>query len=108
MLVLAECLLLEVEVYRSSQGIGNDKRRGGKIVGTGVRVNTTFEVTVAGEDSGSDQVVVYNAVLDSVRDLTRVTDAGHATISGSGEAKLVEIPVEASFFVVLSDDVRAR
>ena len=70
MLVLTKWLRLEVEVYSAGQGIGDDKRRGGKIIGTGVRVNTTFEVTVAGKDSTSNKVIFHNTILDCVRDLT--------------------------------------
>lgn len=49
-------------------------------------MDTAFEVTVTGKNGSSDQVVVNNAILDGFGDLTRVTDASHATVTGSGVA----------------------
>ena len=46
-LILTKGLVLEVEVDRARECVGNDKRRRGKVVCTSVRVDTTFKVAVA-------------------------------------------------------------
>ncbi len=98
---------LEVNVDGAGKSVGNDKRRGGKIVGSSVRMDTSLEVSVTRENSRCDKVVIDDAVLDLVGDLTRVTDASHATISSGGETELVKVLLDTSLFVVLSDNVGA-
>mgnify|MGYP001460931780 CR=1 FL=1 len=48
-LILANWLCLEVEVHSAGEGVGNDERWGGQIVGTSVRMDTALEVSVSGE-----------------------------------------------------------
>jgi len=64
LLVLTERLGLEVEVYGTGQGVGNDERWGCEVVGSGVWVDTALEVSVTRQDGSSNQVVVDDAVLD--------------------------------------------
>ena len=107
MCVLAKSLSLKVEVHRASEGIGDNKRRRGEVVGTGVRMHTTLEVSVARQDGSSNHVVVDDAVLNSIGDLTRVTDARHASIASRGETELVKVLLQASLLVVLGHSVGA-
>lgn len=70
-------------------------------------MHTSLEVTVSGEDGRSDQVVVDDAVLDLVGDLTRVADARHASVASSCEAELVQVLLNVGLAEVLRDDVGA-
>lgn len=81
-LILAERLSLKIDVHGSSNSVGNNKGRRCQVVSSGVRMDTALEVSVAGKDSGSNEIVIDNTVLDSIGDFTGVTNATHATISG--------------------------
>ena len=107
LLILTKWGGIEVKGDITGESIGNNERRRSEIVGTSVGVDTALEVTVARENSTSNEIVVDDAVLDLVRDLTGVTDASHAAVAGGSETKLIERLLEASLLVVLSDDVRA-
>ena len=70
-------------------------------------MDTALEVSVTREDGRGDQIVVDNAVLHLVSDLTGVADASHATVTSCSEAELVEVALNTGLLVVLSDDVGA-
>jgi len=70
-------------------------------------MDTSLKVSVAREDSRCNQVVVNDAVLDLVRDLSRITNASHATVTSCRETKLVKRILKTSSLVILGDDVRA-
>jgi hypothetical protein len=108
LLVVSKGLCFEIEVNGAGKGVGNNKRRGGQVVSTGVRVNTALEVSVTRKDSSGNHITFDNGILNTFWDLTRVTDAGHTTVTGSGESKCVQVGLKASSFVVLGDDVGAR
>jgi len=107
LLVLAKRSRLEVEIDGAGESVSNDQRRGGEVVGTGVGMDTTLEVSVSGEDCTSDHVAIDDSVLDAIGDISRVSNAGHATIASSGEAELVEVLRDTSNSKVLRDDVGA-
>jgi len=104
-LVLADGLGLEVVVDSAGKGVGDDERRGSKVVGTGVRVDSAFEVSVSRKDGGGDHVVIDDSILNHVGDISGVTNAGHASVTGSGETELFEVGLNSSFLEVLSDNV---
>ena len=87
-LVLTDRLGLEIVVNGTSKGVSNDKRRRGQVVGSSVRMNSALEVSVSGKDGGSNHIVVDDGVLDLVGDISRVSNAGHATISSGRETKV--------------------
>jgi len=70
-------------------------------------VDTTLEVTVSGENSAGNQIVVDDTVLNLVGNLTRVADAGHATVASGLEAECIKSLLYSSSLVVLCDDVGA-
>lgn len=107
LLVVTERGGIKVKVHSASKSVGNNERRRSQVVGTGVRMDTSLEVSVSGEDSGGDHITINNGVLNAFWDLTRVTDAGHATIASSCEAKLIHVLTDASGLVVLGNDVGA-
>lgn len=49
---------LEIDVDASCDRIGDDQQRRGQIVGPRVRMNTAFEISVAGQYSAANQVVL--------------------------------------------------
>lgn len=106
-LILTKGLGLKVMVDGSSKGVGNHKRRRGQVVGTSVGVDSALEVSVSGEDGGSDHVVINDGVLDLIRDISRVTDASHTTVTGGGETELLKVGLNSSFLEVFGDDVRS-
>jgi len=91
----------------AGKSVGNNERRRGQVVGTSVGMDTSLEVSVSRKDSRGDQIVVDDTVLYLVRDLTRVTNAGHASISSGGETKSVKSILKSSFLVVLGNNVGA-
>ena len=105
LLVLTERLSLEVKIDGASEGICNNQWWRCKIVGSSVRVDTTLEVSVTRKNRGGNKIVVDDTVLHSIRDLSRVTNATHATVSSGSETKLVEVLVNTGVLVVLGDDM---
>ena len=49
-LVLAERVVVEVEVDAAGEGVGDDQRRRHEVVGANFGVDAAFEVAIAGED----------------------------------------------------------
>lgn len=108
LLVVTDRVFLEVNVDVTGNGVGNDKRRTGEIVTSGERVNTSLEVSVSGEDSTSYNVFILDGLLDNIGESSRVSNAGHASVTGSGETELVHVGVNSSDFEVAGDDSRSR
>jgi hypothetical protein len=106
-LVLSERLGLEIVVDGTGKGVGDDKRRRGQVVGSGVGMDSALEVSVSGKDGGGDHIVVDNGVLDLVGDISRVSNAGHTSVTSGGETKIFEVGLDSSFLEVFSDDVRS-
>lgn len=108
-LVLTQGLSVKIEIDVTSKSVGNDQRRRSQIVSSGLGVNSTFEVSVTRKDSSSNKIVILNNLVeDGVDEITRVTDTGHAAITGMGETQSVHILSNTCLFVVLSDDLRTR
>ena len=93
--VIANGLCLEVNVDVASKGVGDDKRRRGQVVGPRVGANTTFEVTVAGENSSSDEIVLVDRVDHLLREGATIADASHAAVASGRKAKLIKVGVDA-------------
>ena len=103
----AERLVLQVDVHRAGQGVGDDQRRRGQVVGPHLGVDPALEVAVAGEDGDGDQVVFLDRLGDRGRQRARVADAGRAAVADQVEAELVEVRVEPGVLEVVGDDLRA-
>ena len=97
-------LLVEVLGDGPSQSEGNAKRGRGEVVGTGLGVNTTLEVTVTRQNSGGNQVTVGDGLSNLRGDVTGVTDTGHATVTDDGVTQLVEVGLESGLFQVPGDN----
>jgi hypothetical protein len=102
----ADGFSVEIDVDGTSQGIGNNERRRSQIVGSGKRVNSSFEVSVTGKDGSSNQIALGDGFRNDGFEVTRVTDAGHATITGQSETEFIEILGDTSLGIVFSDDSR--
>jgi hypothetical protein len=55
-LARADGLSLKVNVDSSGNGVGDDKRRAGQVVGTDMRVNTTLKVSVTRQNTSDNQI----------------------------------------------------
>lgn len=102
----SEGFSFEVDVDGTTEGIGNNEGRRSQIVGSGKRVDSTFEVSVTRKDGGSDQIALGDGFRNAGIEVTRVTDTGHATITGQGETEFIEILGDTSLFVVSGNDTR--
>ncbi len=93
----AERFVVEVDVGGAGQGIGDDQRRAGQVVGFHIGIDAAFEVAVAGEHAGDDQVVFLDGFGDRLGQRAAVADAGRAAVADGVEAELFEVLVEAGF-----------
>mmetsp|Transcript_414 Transcript_414/g.472 ORF Transcript_414/g.472 Transcript_414/m.472 type:complete len:317 (-) Transcript_414:86-1036(-) len=89
--VVTQGLGFEIDVNSSSQGVGDNQRRRGQVVGPGERMNSTFEVSVSGQNSGRNQIGFGQSGGNFFIEITTVSNAGHATITGNGETELVQM-----------------
>ena len=91
----AERLGGEVDVERAGQRIGDHQRRRGEIVGPHVRVHAAFEIAVARQHRGGDQIVLVDRLGNRLRQRAGIADAGGAAIADEVEAERVEIILQA-------------
>ena len=99
--------LLEIDVGRAGQRIRDDQRRAGQIVGLHIRVDAAFEIAIAGEHAGDDQVVLLDGLRDRLRQRAAVADARRAAVADRVEADLFQILVEPGLLEVIGHDARA-
>jgi len=106
-LVETERLSLEVNVNITSNGVGNNERRTGEVVTSGQGVDTSLEVSVSGEDSAGDHILILDTLLDLIGESSRVSNARHASITSGSESEFVHVGVNSSDLEVAGDDTRA-
>ncbi len=104
-LVLAQGVVVEVEVHGTGQGVGDDQRRGGQVVHLHVRVDPAFEVAVAREHRGDGEVVGLDGLGDLGVQRTGVADAGGAAVADDVEAELLQVRGQARLVVVVGDNL---
>lgn len=100
----SDWLGFEVNVDGSGKSVGNNERWGTEVVGSGEWVDSSFEVSVTRKNGSGDQVSLGDSLTDCWVKISRVTNAGHASVSGKSEAQFVEIFGKASLLIVSSDD----
>ena len=105
---MAERLGREVLLDRAGQREGDHQRRAHQEVGLDVLVHARFEVAVAREHAGGDDVVAGDRRLDARVERAGVADAGRAAVADEVEAQLVEIRLQAGLVEVVADHARAR
>ena len=71
-------------------------------------MDTSFEVTVTGEDGSGDELVFNDSLREFRGDITSVTDAGHATITSGVETEVIKGLLETRVDEVFRDDVATR
>ncbi len=103
----AERLVLEVDVDRARQRVGDDERGRGEVAGAHERVDAALEVAVAREHGADGELVVAHGLGDLVRERARVADAGRAAVADELEAQRVERLLQPGRREVVGDDARA-
>ena len=93
-LVFTKRLSLEVDVDGASKRVGNDERGRGQVVSAGKGMNTALEVSVSGEDGGNDKVGLGHGGGDFLGEISRVANAGHATVTSGGVSELIKVLVD--------------
>ena len=104
---MAERIGGEIDVQRAGQRIGDDERRRGEIVGAHIGIDAAFEIAVAGEHRGGDEIVLADRFRDRLRQRAGIADAGGAAIADEIEAELVEILLQAGGFEIFGDHLAA-
>ncbi|MNE19245.1 hypothetical protein D3C80_1123170 [compost metagenome] len=98
---------MQIDIYRPSQCVCNNKRRRCQIVGFNLRMHTTFEVTVTGQHSRNSHVVIGNSCSYFIWERTGVTDASSTAVTGYMESKRFQRLDETGFMQIFSYDERA-
>ena len=106
--VLAERLVVEVDVHRPGDRVGDAQRRRGQVVHLHVRVDAALEVAVARQHRDDRQVLGADDLGDLLRQRPAVADAGRAAVADEVEAELVQVLGQPGAVQVLGDDLRAR
>ena len=87
--------------------VGDHQRRRREIVGAHVGVDAAFEVAIAREHRGGDQIAVVDRLGILRRQRTGIADAGGAAEADQIEAELVEILLQAGLLEIFADHLRA-
>ena len=103
--VVADGIGRKVDVERTGQRIGDNQRRRGQIIGAHIGVHAALEVAVAGEHSGSHQIIVPDRLRHILRQRSGIADTGGATIAHQIEADLVQVLLQARRCQVFGDDL---
>jgi len=101
---LSDGFSFEVLVDSTSQSVRDDEGGTGKITGSDQRMDSGFEVSVTGQDGSSNDIVLGDSVGNFFSEFTRVTDAGHATITSNVETELFEVFEDTRFLEVSLSD----
>ena len=107
LLVGAERHFGEIELHRSRERISDDQRRRGEIIRAHVRIDAAFEIAVAGENGGGDEIVLADGFGDFLRQRTGIADAGGAAEADEVEPDRVEILLQAGLGEIFADHLRA-
>ena len=99
--------MLEVDVDRARERVGDDERGRGEVARAHERVDAALEVAVAREHGADGELVVAHGLGDLVRERARVADAGRAAVADELEAERVERLLQAGGREVVGDDARA-
>src|SRR5258706_489508 len=91
----------------SRNGKRHDQRRAHQEVGFDTLMNACFKVSIAGENTGRDQIVITKDLFDVWIEWSRITDTSCATITHQIEPQLVEIFLQASLLKIFSYHSRA-
>ena len=104
----AERLVVQIDVHRPRQRVGDAQRRRREVVHLDVGVDPSLEVPVARQDRNDGQVLGLHDIGDLGRQRPGVADAGRAPIADQVEAKLVEVLIQARALQVLGHHLGAR
>src|ERR671916_2055680 len=107
-LVLSERVVDQVQVHGPCQGVGDDERRRGEVIGPHVGVDAPLEVAVAREDGGDHEVVLVDRLAYGLGQRSRVADARRAAVADNVEPELLQVVQQARGLQVLGDDLGAR
>ena len=101
-------MLHQIGIHRARERISNDQRRRGQVIGAHVGVDPPFEIAVAGEHGGGDEILLVDRLGNLGRERTGIADAGGAAEPDEIVAKLVEVLLQPGLFEVVGDDLRTR
>src|SRR5918997_4650627 len=107
-LVLSERVVDQVQVHGPCQGVGDDERRRGEVIGPHVGVDAPLEVAVAREDGGDHEVVLVYRLAYGLGQRPGVADARGAAVANDVEPELLQVVQQARGLQVLGDDLGAR
>ncbi len=100
----AERFVGHVDIDAAGEREGDDQRRRHEEIGLDALMHARFEIAVAGQHRGGDEVVLADGFVDGCRQRTRIADAGGATVADEVETELIEIFLQAGFFEIIADD----
>ncbi len=107
LLIDAERILGQVDIHRAGDGVGDDERRRGEIIGAHVGVDAAFEIAVAREHRGRHQIVLVDRLGNLLRQRAGIADAGGAAEADQIEAELVEVLLQAGLLEIFGHHLRA-
>ena len=93
----------EVLRHRALQRIGHHQRRRREEVRANVGRNAAFEIAIARQDRGGNDVVVVDSLADRFGERAAVADAGRAAIADEIEADRVEMRLQPGLDQIISD-----
>ena len=105
---LAQRLGRQIGRHPPGERIGDDERRRGEIVGAHLRLDAAFEIAVARQHRGDDEVPVADHLRHLVGQRSAVADAGRAAVADKVEPELLEIGEQAALGQILGHDLRSR
>ena len=106
-LVLSKRLRAQVDIHGAGEREGDDERRGHQKIGADVLVHAGLKVAVAGEDAGSNEIILRDRFLERGMQRAGVSDAGRAAVADGLKAELVEVGLKTGLLQVVGDHTRA-
>jgi len=79
--VLAYRLVVQVDVHPTGEGVRHNERRRRQVIRSDFRLDPAFEIAVAAQDSGNNQVVLFNRLGDRGGQRAAVADQVRAAVT---------------------------
>ena len=93
--------------HRALERIGDHQRRRGEEVRAHVLADASFEIAIARQDRGGDQIILVDRLGDRRRERAGIADAGGAAIADEVEPHRVQILGQPRLVEIIGHDLRS-
>src|SRR5262245_28443506 len=103
-----ERLVVNVDVHPAGQGVSDDQRWGGEVIGPHFGMDASLKIAVAAQHRGDNEIVLLDGFRYRQRERAAVADASRAAVADQEKAKLLQVTHQTGFDQIIRDHLRSR